>query len=157
MAVESWKLAPQRFSWQRHPQYPNLDTARVALSDAKKAKHGALVEGDNQSGWLLTAAGLSWTRGYTGLDTSATDADTKLRREFSGALKDLRRSSILTAWAGGTRAFDLIAIADAVDLPADAPRQVIIRRVDALLNAAKLANDPETEGFLQWLNQELSS
>lgn len=51
------RLAPGRLSWRKYPDQINLELVRVYLSDAKKAKNGALVIGSGRSGWMLTQTG----------------------------------------------------------------------------------------------------
>ena len=54
IAVEAYKLAPDRFRWRRH-DYPNLELVRVTLSDANK--RGPLVLYDRK-GRKLTVEGI---------------------------------------------------------------------------------------------------
>lgn len=60
LAVRAFELAPQRFCWRKYPERIDLDIARVSLTDAAKAKNGALVQGSKDSGWSLTRAGIEW-------------------------------------------------------------------------------------------------
>lgn len=60
VAMRAYQLAPSHFAWRKYPDQVNLDGVRVALTDAVKPKHGALVEGSLKSGWLLTTAGVGW-------------------------------------------------------------------------------------------------
>src|SRR3989442_2068952 len=60
LAVRAFQLAPQRFCWRKYPERIDLDIARVSLTDAAKAKNGALVQGSKDSGWSLTQGGIQW-------------------------------------------------------------------------------------------------
>ena len=75
VALKCFELAPDAFSWVRHPQFPDKDIARVALTDARKSGRGTLVSGragqgkrgsgsaDGTAatdGWILTEAGATW-------------------------------------------------------------------------------------------------
>jgi hypothetical protein len=156
VAVKCWELAPERFSWTNHPKFPNLDTARVSPSDAKKKKYGALVDGDNQSGWLLTSRGVDWARQNLQPHTdSATPPH--LRIEEQRALAALTKHKMFLDWESGRSRAGLPEIADAVDLPADAPRRVIMRRIDSLGNAASLSHHKRAEKYLTWLIENLNS
>jgi hypothetical protein len=55
IAEAAWKIAPARFSWPRHQQYPDLDAVDVTLRAAKKNE--GLVAGAKSTGWMLTVAG----------------------------------------------------------------------------------------------------
>jgi len=57
VAIAVHGLAPGRFSWRKHQDQINLEHVRVALSDAKKPKCGALLTGSGDAGWMLSAAG----------------------------------------------------------------------------------------------------
>ncbi len=164
VAVEAWKLAPQRFSWQKYPEHPNMDTARVALTDAKKAKNGSLVDGDNKrrgekaekTGWLLTPAGVARAKEYETLRSGEmAGRGAKLRRADSEALDQLRKHVVFVEWQAGRTLIQYPQIADVVNLPADAPKQVTRRRLIELVNAAKAADDSSVGGFLKWLLSEL--
>lgn len=71
VALKCWQLFPDSFSWTKFPQYPDKDIVRVALTDARKDKYGALVSGRveghapgsaqvEQDGWTLTETGIAW-------------------------------------------------------------------------------------------------
>ena len=68
IALKCYALSPSRFSWVKYPQYPDPAPTRFALEAAKKAKFGALVEGESEkkrtsksiSGWRLTENGVRW-------------------------------------------------------------------------------------------------
>ena len=60
VAVKVSSLAPGRFSWRKYPDQIDLDSVGVALRDAKKSKNGALLVGDNTSGWMLSRNGVKW-------------------------------------------------------------------------------------------------
>jgi len=70
IALKCYKLAPNRFSWVKYPQYPDLAPALFALESAKKPQYGALVKGEserkktirNVGGWVLTASGIQWIK-----------------------------------------------------------------------------------------------
>lgn len=68
IAIKSFELVPQYFSWKLYPQYPNLDAVRVALFDAQKPKNGGLVigrygkamSGKLADGWIFSPTGIAW-------------------------------------------------------------------------------------------------
>lgn len=73
LALKCWELFPDSFSWTKYAQYPDKDIVRVALTDARKEKYGALVVGRVEGhaagpgnaepeGWLLTEKGLTWVK-----------------------------------------------------------------------------------------------
>lgn len=59
IALECFKISPDRFSWTRYPQYPDIQPALKRLWDAKRME---LVRGSAKKGWLLTPKGLDWLK-----------------------------------------------------------------------------------------------
>lgn len=62
VAMECYRLAPDRFSWKLYPEYPDSEPGRSALFDAQKAENGRLVRGSKPKGWMLTPAGIDRIR-----------------------------------------------------------------------------------------------
>lgn len=63
VAIECWRLAPEKFSWKKYPEYPESEPARSALFDAAKPKYGRLVRGrKKRTGWMLTVNGVDYLR-----------------------------------------------------------------------------------------------
>ena len=71
LALKCWELYPDSFSWTKFTQFPDKDIVRVALTDARKDKHGAHVAGRVEGnanteaepeGWTLTERGLGWIK-----------------------------------------------------------------------------------------------
>ena len=75
IAIRCHELFPTSFSWTTRPDLPDKDVVRIALTDARKEKFGALVEGRSGQGkgqyqwtqrapmldgWSLTEAGFTW-------------------------------------------------------------------------------------------------
>lgn len=103
VAIQAFRLFPLKFCWDTLSHLPSWDRVRQWLSEAKKEKHGALVEGfsgDRKEGWKLTAAGvrrLRFKRGsFDGVETAAAD-ERKYRNIptedlVAYAIEDLRRA-----------------------------------------------------------------
>jgi len=65
VALEAFRLYPGKFCWDEYSHLPQWDRVRQWLSEAKKQKHGVLVEGyagHRGQGWRLTAAGVRLLR-----------------------------------------------------------------------------------------------
>jgi hypothetical protein len=105
LALKCHELFPDVFSWTRHPHLPDKDIVRVALTDARKAKFGALVEGRSgqalgqasktsrrraPDGWVLTAAGSEWFR-TEGQSIREYSESRELRDHRQAALRRLTR------------------------------------------------------------------
>lgn len=59
IAVESYKLAPKRFSWKKYPDQIDIKIVQYSIQGACKDKPG-YVNGGAKFGYMLTKAGLSW-------------------------------------------------------------------------------------------------
>ena len=57
VAVECFRLAPEQFAMERHPEHPRVDTAYYALKDLKRKGD---VSGGLRDGWTLTRQGTLW-------------------------------------------------------------------------------------------------
>ena len=105
IAVKAHELYPDTFSWTNYPRLPDKDIVRVALTDSRKEKYGALVYGrSGQSsnrpsaskpkrapdGWGLTEAGTNWFNRESG--SLAKHSDERMLRDHRQAvLRRLRR------------------------------------------------------------------
>lgn len=153
VALKCYEIAPRRFGWEKHQQYPHLELARAALRDAKKEKYGALVSGAESKGWLLTKEGLAWCE-----QNADALGDGGLRRTMSSlpkaearVLRELAAHRLFAQWKRGEHHVSVHEVADALGYPADAPRDAVRRRLDALIGAAHVARMGELERFLEWL------
>lgn len=108
VAVKAFSLAPAMFGWQKYPQFPNLELVRVALSDAKKRKNGALLSGSGREGWRLTTAGLDWASSAAFKAETGTK-DRPFTKRSAGSIDTVRRNREMarlhesTAWKQWTR------------------------------------------------------
>jgi hypothetical protein len=60
VAMRCYELAPKAFAWRKYPDQIDLDSVRVSLTDACKAKYGAHAAGSVRQGWHLTTDGVAW-------------------------------------------------------------------------------------------------
>ena len=153
VAVWCHRFAPQRFSWERYREYPNLVIARDALADAKKEKNGAFVTGDEREGWLLTKDGLAWCEENAEIlgAGQARRGLSALPESEARALRGLSEHRLFKQWKRGERKIVLYEVADALRFSADAPRATVHRRIMELAGAARVASMEEMEVFLEWL------
>ena len=105
IAVKAHQLYPDTFSWTNYPKLPDKDVVRVALTDSRKEKYGALVDGrSGQSsnrpstskpkrapdGWRLTEAGTTWFNRESSSLAKYSDQRT-LRNHRQAVLRRMRR------------------------------------------------------------------
>lgn len=159
VAIWCHEFAPQRFSWERYPQYPNQVTARAALEDAKREKNGAFVTGGEREGWLLTKDGLAWCEENAEQlgAKQARQGPSALPEPEARALRSLSEHRLFEEWQQGVCEVALYEVADALRFPADAPSAAVYRRVEELAGAAHVARMDEMEEFLEWLRLNVVS
>jgi len=157
VAVLCWRLAPTRFSWRTYPEYPDKDTVRSALSDAKKAKYGHLVDGDSFHGWTLTSEGVAWVRAHQSAlqQLEAGPTRSSVSQINDTLLQRLRAHPLLAEWQRGAAAPTRYDIADVTQLTADAPLKLVEQRLGELENTAVFAGDSNMKEFVEWLRSQL--
>jgi hypothetical protein len=104
IAKKCHELFRDAFSWKKYPDFPDKDIVRVALTDARKVRYGALVANREQHSerqgeastapinehWTLTEAGIVWVQANRPrLESLGDSMTTKAHRQ--DLLKHLRR------------------------------------------------------------------
>ena len=167
ITLKCFELFPTSFSWVKHPHLPDKDIVRVALTDARKAPHGAMVEGRAgerrglaaktrrlpvEDGWMLTPMGAGWIReNLAALERVAGGGDAKVHRQR--LLKHLNRTRehplFLRYLENPTRfSAALGQIADLLRCRVDAESDVWQKRFDALEKQATAAGQDDVVGFV---------
>ena len=101
VALKVNDIAPGRFNWRKYPEHIDLSIVSFALQDAKKARCGGLVVGNNTKGWMLSPAGLQWIKT---VDFGAVhdELPTKHRKASISANQELERNRLFN-----TKAYNL--------------------------------------------------
>ena len=167
IARKAHELFPDSFSWTKYPDLPDKETVRIALSDARKAKYGSLVEGragqhrgqfsktkrDPQpDGWTLTAAGAKWILSNQNQLESLIGpaAGPKLHRQK--VLKQLARIRAHQVFADFVKyplAFDpdIGGLAELLRCRVDAPQEVWIERLESIRKKARISGQEDVLRF----------
>ena len=148
---ECFALAAHRFSWKKYP-YPNLDTVKQALWDARRPRHGLLVAGGEREGWILTPDGADVARCIAAQARKTLTSGTETLRPEERRLlavidESWRRSGQMIPDATAS----LATVAVASGLLPDAPRSAVVRRLDQLRSIARSAKRADLEGYAEWL------
>lgn len=167
VALKCFELARDAFSWVRFPQFPDKDIARVALTDARKAKAGIRVMGragrglrpaptlhteSASDGWMLTDSGVAWVA-ENGKRLSRLFAGREPRSDRQDMLQKLSRirtHSLFEAFISQPSSFSpsLGEMADLFRCRPDAPLSVWQKRIQGLRGQARLADQMDTFEFL---------
>src|SRR2546426_757001 len=167
IAVKCHELFPASFSWTKHIDLPDKDIVRVALTDARKAQHGALVDGRSgekrghsattkrdpaPDGWMLTEAGVHWVREHRAafealVDTGAPKAH---RQKVLKEMARVRKHPLFLAYLKGSNGFEppIGDIADFVRCRVDAPEPVWFERFETINRQAILVDQKDVVDFL---------
>lgn len=158
VALRCFKMAPRRFSWKKHPNYPSDKTAFDALNDAKKAKNGKLVAGGGKEDWILTPAGIAWCDQHEQeLGEASVSGPSQLTDPELQSLRRLRRHRLFEVWKAGGEPPPQELVADAVRLLPDAQWAAVRRKAEDLSAAARSAELDDVESFLSWLMRARST
>lgn len=167
IALKCFELFPGSFSWVKYPQYPDKDIARVALTDARKGQHGALVEGRAgqkrgltaktrrkpvEDGWVLTSRGVEWVRGKLGeLELLAGAGHLKAHRQkVLRHLKRIRDHRLFAQYLDSPdRFFPMIGdIADLLRCRVDAESDIWQGRFETIRRQAESAEQQDILNFI---------
>ena len=94
VALKVNDIAPGRFNWRKYPERIDLDAVGGALRNAKKNQNGGLVIGNNETGWMLSPAGLKWMK-TVDLDVVHDELSIKHRKASISANLELERNRLI--------------------------------------------------------------
>ncbi len=70
IAVKSYELAPERFSWRKYPEYISVESVRKRLYETQKDESKCYFTGSDKKGWLLTLKGVQFAKNILAENTS---------------------------------------------------------------------------------------
>jgi hypothetical protein len=167
IALKSFDLFPASFSWVKYPQHPDKDIVRVALTDARKEQHAALVEGRTgqkrgltaktrrkpvEDGWLLTSRGIQWIQeNLVGLERIAGGGRGKEHRQkVLRQLKRVREHHLFAQYVDSPeRFFPMVGqIADLLRCRVDAELDIWQQRFEKIRRQAESVNQQDVLEFI---------
>lgn len=164
IAWKAYELAPERFSWKlpefREKGFPDKDLVRVALTDAKKEKYGALAKGRTGTGasgktldgWTLTARGVDWVKHNESKIRKALKLKrSKLHpREAARFLRKVKNELAFKRYLQAKNLDDVSVymITDMLGCTPDAPKGTISEKFNRIFNTAQLCGDKAVISFL---------
>lgn len=167
ISVKCFELARDAFSWVRFPNFPDKDVARMALTDARKAKAGALVMGragrgqrpaptlqveSASDGWMLTESGAAWVaKNEERLLRLLLEREPRSdRQEVLQRLSRIRAHSLFESFRNSPSSFgpSLGEMADLFRCRPDAPLSIWQKRIQGLRGQARIADQVDTLEFL---------
>ena len=168
IAIKCFELFPDSFSWTKYPQYPDKDIVRVALTDARKSKYGALVTGRSgqtkgqssvtkrsptPDGWMLTETGIEWFRKNSKNFNSATGTQKvkDRRQQILRQLRRIREHSLFKKFQKGSSDFhpSIGELAELLRCRVDAEPNVWDQRLETIKKKAHATSQEELVRFIQ--------
>jgi hypothetical protein len=164
IAWKAYELAPERFSWKlpefKEKGFPDKDLVRVALTDARKEKYGALAKGRTGTGasgktldgWILTSKGVEWVKQNESRISDALKLrKTKLHpRESSRFLGRIKKEKAFRQYLqeGNLDNVSIYMITDMLGCSPDAPKGMISEKFERYFNTAQLSGEKAVISFL---------
>jgi len=172
VALKCHELFPDSFSWTKYPQYPDKDIVRVALTDARKRQHGALVDGRSgqrrgqsartgrrpvPDGWMLTNEGIDWLKRNLDRLTSyaASDHLKEHRQKLLKQLAKVKQHRLFVEYSQDPDGFvpSLGEIAELLRCRVDAAPDVWMARFESVRRKAQAADQETIERFVDKCEQ----
>lgn len=166
IALKCFELMPSAFSWVNHPQFPDKEIVRLALTDAHKEKFGVMVEGrtgqnrgqyrsrklrPSLDGWILTDAGFKWVEGNLTRLKQVGEVPRDHRQQSLKFLRRVRQHKIFKSFEalGDEFSPSIGMLADLLHCRVDADPDVWEERFDRISKNAKLAGQAEMLAFVE--------
>jgi len=167
VAIKCFQIAADSFSWMKYPKYPDKDIVRVALTDARKEKVGALVNGRagkgkgqlrydkgprRIDGWQLTETGSEWVaRNKNRLENELNQRQPRAHRQESlRKIERVRSHKLFKQFQEQRKDFvpSIGSLAELLRCRVDAEGHVWEKRFSALRNLAQLAEQEDVLEFI---------
>jgi hypothetical protein len=168
IALKCFELAPDAFSWVKHPEYPDKDVVRSALVDARKRKNGELLRGRTgrgkgqvsranaepaSDGWMLTEAGAKWIlENQPGLPMEIKCREKNAhRQERQQKISHIRKHPLFSRFLDQPERFSA-SLGDMAELfrcRVDADRATWNKRFQSASVLAQVLEDKQVLGFVE--------
>jgi hypothetical protein len=167
VAIRCFELFPTSFSWAKHTNYPDKDIVRVALTDARKDRYGAFVEGragQNRGhsaktqrgpvddGWILTTNGIRWVQDHReDLETLSGAGQVKEHRQATlRQIRRLREHPLFVSYSEAPAKFapTIGELADMLRCRVDAGHEVWARRFEQVRRQAESTEQRDVIAFI---------
>lgn len=170
IALRCFKIAPSKFSWVKHKEYPDLMAVWFALGDAKKERYGALVVGgserkkgsgkDSFGGWRLSEKGLQWIKDNKPRIEEALHGsmspDTRLLEDRR--LKTLIRSQAYYKYItqGEKAEISHAEFAESLVCTVNTKPEILLERLEQLFSAADTLKQNEVKQYINYCRHRFS-
>lgn len=151
VCLKCYEIAPARFSWRTHPEYPDGIKGLKALSVAERKSHIGLVIRPNKFTCRLTIEGIRWIESYKSIFesiyskanvTASKNTNLHERKRF-----ELKNSLAWQKFMQDSATLEISDVATALQCSAASPISVWTARVNELRRTGDLLSDQEILEF----------
>jgi hypothetical protein len=142
IAIEAHRIAPNLFSWRRHPEVPSTEAVRISFRNLESAHRSRYVISPRGHERMLTAEGIRRAQEVAGMlgqrGESAASGDALRRPIHRDLVRMLNHPAYLNWKANGTDQLDRLDLGDLVHVVSGSPSAAYS---EALLRAQAQATD----------------
>ena len=166
VTLRCFGLAPDAFSWLKHPEFPDKEVVRKDLIRLRSGQYGGVFvngragltrrEGDgvaSTDGWQLTGEGVKWLLdNHQRLEGQLGQRATKTnRQEDLKSLNRVRQHALFARYQENANTFapTLGELAEMLRCRVDSADAIWSSRFDSLRNQAKLSGQTTISEFLE--------
>ena len=164
VALEAFKLAPDRFGWRTRRDLPSWERVRTAFVHANQEARSrgigpVLFSNQEGEGWRLTAQGVKYARENTWKVQAAPTEGRPMRRGGASVsrVRQIRNHPAFSRFMHGTPVAEIerYQLAEVLLCPPDSPVAAVIRKVATAEAAAADVGDKEVQRFLGEVEKEV--
>jgi hypothetical protein len=165
VALEAFKVAPDRFGWRTKKRYPSWERVRTSFvhanqNEQRRGTQPLVVSNTEGSAWKLTAEGVNFVRNNAAKAEAATGRKRSPVSQSSPSARrtrEIRNHSTFQKFMQGAVVADIerYELADMLVCPPDSSASFVKRKIDSALAAARDVEDGEVERFLADVSKEV--
>ncbi len=162
VALEAFKLAPERFGWRTRRDLPSWERVRTAFvhanQEAQRREIGPVLFSNKEGeAWRLTAQGVKYARENAGKIQAAAARGARRGGASVSRIRQIRNHSAFRRFMQGTPVAEIerYQLADLLLCPPDSPVAAVMRKVDTAEAAAVDVADEEVQRFLGEVENEV--
>jgi hypothetical protein len=164
VALEAFKLAPDRFGWRTRRDLPSWERVRTAFvhanQEAQRREIGPVLFSNKEGeAWRLTAQGVKYARENAGKVLDATKGTRPIRRGGASVnrVRQIRNHPAFRRFMQGTLISEIerYQLADLLLCPPDSTEAAVMRKVDKAEAAAVDVDDQDVQRFLGEVEKEV--
>lgn len=166
IALKSFKLVPDRFSWRKYPKYPDIEPTRKSLMEARNQKklitgRAGEVKGEKPSdGWIFLPEGIQWMEKNKSRIALVLKVNPKRidRTDLSVKLNKLEASTAYKKFLKykNCKTIKSYEFTDFLNVSLDTPPFIVKSRIDKISALAATGKNPMLLNFINECKKHFS-